>query len=48
MNLVVGKTFLYIFLKKFGGMKKGCNFAVRKTNKVPGWGNEEMFFERLK
>lgn len=30
-------------------MKKGCNFAVQfKTNKVPGWGNEEMFFERLK
>jgi len=48
MILVVGKTFLHFFLKKFGGMEKGCNFAVRFLNKVPGWGNEETFFERLK
>jgi hypothetical protein len=35
MKLAVGKTFLHFFLKKFGGMKKGCNFAVRFKTKYP-------------
>jgi len=35
MILAVGKTFLKIILKKFGGMKKGCNFAVRFKTKYP-------------
>jgi hypothetical protein len=38
----VGKKKKSDFLKKkFGGMKKGCNFAVPNENKVPARGNEE-------
>ena len=48
MVLAVGRTFLQYFLKKFGRLKKGCNFAVRFKTKYPEGEMKKLFFERLK